>query len=79
MLLVVDDEEYICKQIKWGLDNDYDVVIANESKEALQKFTNYKPDIITLDLNLSPSDDHQKGFAVLKKSWQQTRMRKLLW
>ena len=27
-LLVIDDEEYICKQIKWGLSADYEVEIA---------------------------------------------------
>jgi len=66
-LLVVDDEEYICKQIKWGLNNDYEVIIANESSEAINKFNEHTPDIITLDLNLSPADDHEKGFRVLEK------------
>lgn len=66
-LLIVDDEQYICKQIKWGLDDDYNVVIANTDKEAIKKFNEYRPDIITLDLNLSPADDHEKGFEVLER------------
>ncbi len=67
VLLVVDDEEYICKQIKWALNNDYEVITANESNEAIKKFSKYKPDIITLDLNLSVSDDQEEGFKVLEE------------
>ena len=66
ILLVVDDEEYICKQIKWGLNNDYDVIIANDANDAVRKFNDHKPDVVTLDLNLSPADDHKKGFTVLE-------------
>jgi two-component system NtrC family response regulator len=67
VLLVVDDEEYICKQIKWGLDNDYEVIIAHEVKDAIEKFSEYRPDLVTLDLNLSPGDDHEKGFEILEE------------
>jgi two-component system NtrC family response regulator len=67
ILLVVDDEEYICKQIKWGLNKDYEVIIANDANDAIKKFNDYRPDVITLDLNLSPGDDHKKGFTVLEK------------
>ena len=35
--------------------------------EAIQKFHEHGPDIITLDLNLSQTDDHEKGFIVLKE------------
>ncbi|MGA1865291.1 MAG: PEP-CTERM-box response regulator transcription factor [bacterium] len=66
-LLVVDDEEYICKQIKWGLNTEYEVIIANDANDAIKKFNGHKPDVITLDLNLSPADDHKKGFMVLEK------------
>ncbi len=66
-LLIVDDEEFICKQIKWGLSDDYEIFTANETGEAINKFHEHKPDIITLDLNLSPADDHEKGFKVLKE------------
>lgn len=66
-LLVVDDEEYICKQIKWGLSGDCEVEIALSDQEAMEKFHEYEPDIITLDLNLSAIDDHKKGFKVLEK------------
>jgi len=66
-LLVVDDEEYICKQMQWGLNNEYEVIIACESKDAITKFSEHKPDIVTLDLNLSPADDHEQGFKVLEE------------
>ncbi|MEW6382107.1 MAG: PEP-CTERM-box response regulator transcription factor [bacterium] len=66
-LLVVDDEEYICKQLKWGLNSEYEVIIAYESKDALTKFSECKPDIVALDLNLSPADDHEQGFKVLEE------------
>ena len=66
ILLVVDDEEYICKQIKWGLNKEYEVIIANDVNDAVKKFNDHRPDVITLDLNLSPADDHKKGFTVLE-------------
>jgi two-component system NtrC family response regulator len=66
-LLVVDDEEYICRQVRWGLNDEYEVITAYESSEAITKFGEHKPDIVTLDLNLSPADDHEKGFKVLEE------------
>jgi len=66
-LLVIDDEEYICKQIKWGLSVDYEVEMALNDQEAIKTFHKYGPDMITLDLNLSQTDDHEKGFIVLKE------------
>ncbi|MEW5803164.1 MAG: PEP-CTERM-box response regulator transcription factor [bacterium] len=66
-LLVVDDEEYICRQMQWGLNNEYEVITASECKDAITKFSEHKPDIVALDLNLSSTDDHEQGFKVLEE------------
>ena len=66
LLLVVDDEDALCRQIKWGLNDEYRVITAHDENEAIEKFDNNNPDIITLDLNLSRDNEHEKGFFVLK-------------
>lgn len=64
-LLVVDDEEFICKQLKWGLSDEYEVVTATNIEEALALFNKTNPDLITLDVNLSPM--HREGFKILQE------------
>ncbi|MEW5804439.1 MAG: PEP-CTERM-box response regulator transcription factor [bacterium] len=66
-LLIVDDEEIICKQLKWGLHDRYEVFTAYEGNEAIKQFRKIKPDIVTLDVTLSSPEDTPNGFEVLKR------------
>jgi len=69
-LLIVDDEALVFKQIKWGLANEgYELFFAETLKQAISFFKKHKPQVVTLDLNLS-SDfayENKEGFILLKE------------
>jgi two-component system NtrC family response regulator len=60
-ILIVDDEESIRNQLKWGLKDQYDVLTAGTVEEARRLLRDEHPGIVTLDVNLQaqggPSDD----------------------
>lgn len=56
-ILIVDDDEAITKQLFWTLNEDYDVVTANDMQSALRRVTIYEPAVSILDLHLSPEGD----------------------
>ncbi|SHJ80420.1 DNA-binding response regulator, OmpR family, contains REC and winged-helix (wHTH) domain [Hathewaya proteolytica DSM 3090] len=63
-VLIVDDDINICEVIKMYLENSgYSTEIAYNGKEALEKFSQYKPDIVILDIMLPYID----GIDVLKE------------
>lgn len=62
-ILIIEDDRYISKmyQLKLSLE-DYDVQVAENGKQGVDKVKEYMPDIILLDI-LMPELD---GFEVLK-------------
>lgn len=56
-LLIVDDSPEICKQMKWGLGKEYQVLLAQDVADALKLFRRHKPKVLTLDLGLPPDVD----------------------
>ena len=67
-LLVVDDCQDIRKQLKWGLGNEYDVLTAADSREALQSFRKHRPEAVCLDLGLPPHPEAtEEGFRCLEE------------
>ncbi len=67
-LLIVDDNEEIRKQLKWGLGKEYEVLLAENGKEAISLFRRAKPEVITLDLGLPPHPDGtEEGFRCLEE------------
>ena len=56
-LLIVDDNEEIKKQLKWGLGKDYSVLLAKNADEAIDLFKKNRPKVVTLDLGLPPDED----------------------
>ena len=66
-ILVVDDEPEMVEVIKTRLSaEDYDVVVAVDGQEALNKTKDERPDLIILDLML-PKMDGYKVCGLLKK------------
>lgn len=65
IILVVDDEEGICSQIKWALMNDYQIVTANDLDEAIRFFDASQPALVTLDVSLTPNGD-KDGLELLE-------------
>ena len=53
-LLIVDDDEEIRTQMKWGLAEEYEIVQAFDRPSALERFCVHKPLVVLLDLGLPP-------------------------
>ena len=62
-ILVVEDEEIICKALKTKLQIDFDITVASNGEQGLATAKSVKPDIIFLDL-IMPK---MSGFEVLEK------------
>ena len=69
-LLVVEDDPGLQSQIRWCFEN-YDVLLANDRKTALEQVKKNRPAVVTLDLGLPPhEDDPGEGFATLEQILQ---------
>jgi DNA-binding response OmpR family regulator len=65
-ILLVDDEQDISEVVKMRLEaNDYEVIVAYDGQEALDKAHQEKPDLMILDLML-PKIDGYKVCRMLK-------------
>ncbi|MDR0814041.1 MAG: response regulator transcription factor [Oscillospiraceae bacterium] len=62
-LLIVDDEAPICEILRFNLEKEYDVCIAGNGVEALEKYRAEHPALILLDIMLPELD----GFEVLQE------------
>jgi two-component system, NtrC family, response regulator len=66
-LLIVDDNDEIRKQLRWGLGRDYEIFQAANRKEAISLFKKHSPKVVTLDLGLPPDENGVKeGFLCLE-------------
>ena len=65
-LLIIDDDEEIRSQMKWGLAQEYDVSLAENRVGALETFKTQKPPVVLLDLGLPPRPgEPTEGLAAL--------------
>lgn len=65
-LLIVDDNPDIRQQLKWGLSEDYTVLLAEDVAEGLSLFKKHQPKVVILDLGLPPCvDTSEEGFRCL--------------
>ncbi|MEO7505477.1 MAG: PEP-CTERM-box response regulator transcription factor [Sphingomicrobium sp.] len=65
VLLVVEDDEGLQRQLKWAYDG-YRVVIAGDRSAAVDLMRLHEPTVVTLDLGLPPDPDGTaEGFATL--------------
>ena len=53
-LLIVDDNEEIRTQMKWGLAEEYEIVQAFDRPSAIERFRVHQPLVVLLDLGLPP-------------------------
>ncbi len=53
VLLIVEDDPGIQKQLKWSFD-EYQVVIAGDREAAIAALRRHMPGVVTLDLGLPP-------------------------
>ncbi len=67
-LLVIEDEKSVAKQLRWGLDDEYDITIAADAGQAKPLLASGLFPLATLDLGLPPyPDTPQQGFALLEE------------
>jgi two-component system NtrC family response regulator len=67
VLLVVEDDPGLQKQLKWSFE-DLDVVIAGDRESALAALRRHEPPVVTLDLGLPPdADGASEGLATLEQ------------
>ncbi|MDQ3143573.1 MAG: PEP-CTERM-box response regulator transcription factor [Pseudomonadota bacterium] len=65
VLLVVEDDEGLQRQLKWAYDG-YRVVVASDRAAAIDLVRLHEPAVVTLDLGLPPDPDGtSEGFATL--------------
>jgi two-component system, NtrC family, response regulator len=65
-LLIVDDDQEIRTQMKWALDPDYEVILAEDRAGALETFKADRPVVTLLDLGLPPHPNScEEGLAAL--------------
>ena len=64
-ILIVDDDEGIRNQLKWALNDDYEIDAAASVTETQNQLKTFKPDLITLDISLSPFAGEPDGIDLL--------------
>jgi len=66
VILIIDDEDGIRSQLKWALADQYRVLDARNAEESLEILKSETPNLVTLDITLSPYGDLD-GIRVLEK------------
>jgi two-component system NtrC family response regulator len=67
LLLIIEDDPGLQKQLKWSF-NEYEIIIANNRSEAIAAIRRYNPAVATLDLGLPPDPTNaSEGIATLKE------------
>jgi len=80
-LLIVDDDEGIRKQLKWALEEDYTIFLASDKESALEMISTNKPDLVALDLGLSPhmsGETDDEGLEILHRVVKRDPLTKII-
>jgi two-component system NtrC family response regulator len=78
-LLIVDDDEEIRTQMKWGLAQEHDIVLAEDRATAVDAFQAHHPMVVLLDLGLPPRPgDPDEGLATLSDILSLERLAKVI-
>jgi two-component system NtrC family response regulator len=78
-LLIVDDDEEIRTQMKWALNREYEVSMAEGRPAALEAFKEQRPPVVLLDLGLPPHPaTPEEGLAALAEMLAQDPFAKIL-
>jgi len=67
VLLIVEDDLGLQKQLKWSFEN-YQTIIAGDREEAITALRRFMPSVVTLDLGLPPDPTNaSEGLVTLKE------------
>jgi two-component system NtrC family response regulator len=78
-LLIVDDDEEIRTQMKWGLAKTHEIFLAEDRPSAIETFQAEHPLVVLLDLGLPPRPgDPEEGLAALSDLLALERLAKII-
>jgi two-component system NtrC family response regulator len=78
-LLIVDDDEEIRTQMKWALNQEYQVFLAEDRPRAIDAFMEHRPQVVLLDLGLPPHPGTpEEGLAALPEMLAHDRFAKII-
>jgi len=77
-VLIVDDEEGILNQLRWGLQEDYEVLTASSPEEARRRLREERPGVVTLDLTLRREGGPEDGLQLLDEIVDQYPLTKVV-
>ena len=78
-ILVIDDDESIRTQMKWGLIGDYDIYLAMDAASAMELVKTTRPPLVTLDLGLPPDPGGtSEGLKLLSEILEHDKSTKVL-
>ncbi|HOM29085.1 MAG TPA: PEP-CTERM-box response regulator transcription factor [Deltaproteobacteria bacterium] len=68
LILIVEDETSMAKQLKWGLGDLYEVEVAGDAPTAMDVINGRDPQAVILDLGLPPTpDSSEEGLRLLEE------------
>jgi two-component system, NtrC family, response regulator len=78
-ILIVDDDEEISTQMKWGLAKSHEIFLAGDRPSAIEEFKAQRPLLVLLDLGLPPNPaDPEEGLATLSDLLALERLTKVV-
>jgi two-component system NtrC family response regulator len=75
-LLLIEDNDGLREQMKWALNNTFDIVEASSAAEAVEQFEKHSPRLISLDMGLDNQPD--KGLEVIDELLGRDRQVKIV-
>lgn len=77
--MIIEDNEDLINQLKWGLSKEYHVLTALDKERALELVIREKPGVILLDLGLPPDPEGtEEGFACLRNILEENPLTKVV-
>jgi two-component system NtrC family response regulator len=76
-LLLADDDEALCAQMRWALAEQYEVVTAHTPEQVLAAYAQHRPELVLLDLNYNPAAESE-GLALIEKILAQAQPVKII-
>jgi two-component system NtrC family response regulator len=77
-ILIVDDEEGIRNQLSLALEDDYLVTVAEDGAGALNAVREIQPQLVLLDISLSPHGGDKEGLELLPQLLEIDRRLKII-
>jgi len=78
VILIVDDDQGVRNELKWGLGNNYTVVEAEGTDDALQHARDHRPMVILQDINLTSRQGATEGLDLIEKYLAMDRFCKVI-